>query len=189
MPCRLPAALLALLLSLAGAVPMSAGPAHAADFTDAAGRRVVLPSPIRRILPAERNAEVLVFVLAPDKLAGLSRLPGRGRLFPQASRLPVLDWRPRSVPESMIETARRLHPDLIIDAGTVTPQVAAFADQVTALSGIPYILVDDSFARMPTVLRSIGTLLGVTEEARHLGREAEHAINALRGHLDRKSVV
>jgi len=102
MPCRLPAALLACLVLLAGAVPMSAGLARAADFTDAAGRRVALPSPIRRILPAERNAEVLAFVLAPDRLVGLSRLPGRGALFPQASRLPVLDWRPRSTPDSLV---------------------------------------------------------------------------------------
>src|SRR5690348_3023930 len=108
MPCRLPAALLACLSLLAGAVSMTieAGAARSADFTDAAGRRVALPSPIRRVLPAERNAEVLVFVLAPDKLVGLSRLPGRGGLFPQASRLPVLDWRPRSTPQSMIETIR-----------------------------------------------------------------------------------
>jgi len=183
MPGRLPAALLISLLWLTGAVPMSAGPACAADFTDAAGRRVVLPSPIRRILPAERNAEVLVFVLAPDKLVGLSRLQGRGGLFPQASRLPVLDWRPRSAPQSLVETARRLHPDLIIDAGTVTPERAAFAEQVQQTTGIPYILVDDSFARIPTVLRSLGEVLDNHDRAIDLANFAEHAIAGLRGRL------
>src|SRR5713226_1319641 len=114
MPCRSPAALVAALVLLAGAGLMSAGPARSADFTDAAGRRVVLPDPIRRIMPAERNAEVLVFVLAPETLAGLSRLPGRGALLPKAARLPVVGWRPRSSPASMAETARQLRPDLII---------------------------------------------------------------------------
>jgi len=183
MPGRLPAALLVFLLVLAGAVPMSAGPARSSTFTDAAGRRVELPSPIRRILPAERNAEVLVFILAPDKLTGLSRLPGRGGLFPQASRLPVLGWRPRSTPESMVETTRRLRPDLIIDAGTVTAERAAFAEQVQQSTGIPYILVDDSFARIPTVLRSLGEVLGDRDRAIDLAIFAEHAIAGLRGRL------
>src|SRR6266851_6612678 len=160
MPLRSPAAVLAAVFLPALAVFICAGPARSADFTDAAGRRVVLPAEIRRILPAEPNAEVLVYVLAPDKLVGLSRLPGRSALLPRASRLPVLAWRPRSIPASMAETARQLHPDLIIDAGAVTPERAAFADQVQQMTGIPYLLVDDSFARIPTMLRSLGAVLG-----------------------------
>jgi len=183
MPLRSPAAVLAAVLLPAFAAFISAGPARSADFTDAAGRRVVLPAQISRILPAEPNAEVLVFVLAPDKLVGLSRLPGRGALLPRASRLPVLGWRPRSVPASMADTARQLHPDLIIDAGAVTPDRAAFADQVMQLTGIPYILVDDSFPRMPTVLRSTGAMVGDNDRAIDLALFAEHAIAGLRGRL------
>src|SRR6266566_3818506 len=183
MSLRSPAAVLAAVLFPVLAVFIPAGPARSADFTDAAGRRVVLSAEIRRILPAEPNAEVLVFVLAPDKLVGLSLLPGRSALLPRASRLPVLGWRPRSIPASMAETARQLHPDLIIDAGAVTPERAAFADQVTQQSGIPYILVDDSFARMPTVLRSTGAMLGDSDRAIDLALFAEHAIAGLRGRL------
>jgi iron complex transport system substrate-binding protein len=181
MPFRSPAALLAALLLLASATLFAAmGPARAAEFTDAAGRRVVLPDQIRRIMPAERNAEVLVFVLAPDKLVGLGRASGLAR----AARLPVLGWRPRSTPASMAQTARQLRPDLIIDAGTVTAERAAFADQVSRLTGIPYILVDDSFARMPRVLRSLGVTLGVDDRRGHdLFIFAEQAIAALRGRL------
>jgi len=180
---RSPAAVLAAVLLPALAVFICAGPARSADFTDAAGRRVVLPAQISRILPAEPNAEVLVFVLAPDKLVALSGLPGRNALLPRASRLPVLGWRPRSIPASMAETARQLHPDLIIDAGTVTPDRAAFADQVTQQTGIPYILIDDSFPRMPTVLRSTGAMLGDSDRAIDLALFAEHAIAGLRGRL------
>src|SRR5229473_7424512 len=183
MPLRSPAAVLAAVLLPAFAAFISAGPARSADFTDAAGRRVVLPAQISRILPAEPNAEVLVFVLAPDKLVALSGLPGRNALLPRASRLPILGWRPRSIPASMAETVRRLHPDLIIDAGPVTPDRAAFADQVMQQTGIPYILVDDSFARMPTVLRSTGAMLGDNDRAIDLALFAEHAIAGLRGRL------
>ena len=184
MPLRSLAAVLAAALLLpALAVSLSAGSAHAGDFTDAAGRRVVLPAKINRILPADPNAEALVFVLAPEKLVGLSSLPGRSSLLPRASRLPVLGWRPRSVPASMAETARQLRPDLITDAGAVTPERAAFADQVMQQTGIPYILVDDSFARMPTLLRSTGAMLGDNDRAIDLALFAEHAIAGLRGRL------
>jgi len=183
MPLRSPAAVLAAVLLPGLAAFMCAGPARSADFTDAAGRRVMLPAQISRILPAEPNAEVLVFVLAPDKLVALSGLPGRNALLPRASRLPVLGWRPRSIPASMAETARQLHPDLIIDAGAVTPERAAFADQVSQQTGIPYILIDDSFPRMPTVLRSTGAMLGDSDRAVDLALFAEHAIAGLRGRL------
>jgi iron complex transport system substrate-binding protein len=181
--CRSPAALPAAVLLLAGVVLVSTGPARSSDFTDAAGRRVVLPDPIRRIMPAERNAEVVVFVLAPERLVGLSQLPGRGALLPRAARLPVVDWRPRSSPASMVETARQLRPDLIIDAGAVTPERAAFAEQVQQMTGIPYLLVDDSFARIPTMLRSLGAVLGNGDRAIDLAIFAEHAIAGLRGRL------
>ena len=83
----------------------------------------------------------------------------------------------------MAETAAQLRAQLILDAGPVTPERAAFADQVQQLAGIPYILVDDNFVRMPSMLRGIGALLGVTEHARHLGRYAEDTINMMRGRL------
>src|SRR4051794_33639898 len=108
----------------------TAAPAIAGDFVDAAGRRVALPDRIERILPAERNAEVLILVEAPEKLVALSQVPSRGALLPRSTRLPVVGWRPRTDPASMAATARQLLPDLIVDAGIVTPQRAAFADQV-----------------------------------------------------------
>ncbi|HEX3863566.1 MAG TPA: ABC transporter substrate-binding protein [Stellaceae bacterium] len=167
----------AVLLLLATTLPAGAG-----EFVDAAGRRVVLPDHVSRVMPAERNAEVLALVLAPDKLVGLEWLPGRG-LLPHTGRRAVLGWRLRRAPDSMAATARQLRPDLIIDAGAVTPQNAAFADQVQRMTGIPYILVDDSFARTPAILRSIGAVLGAGQRADDLALFAEHAIAGLRGRL------
>jgi len=177
MPLRSPAAMAAALLLLV----LAAMPARAGDFTDAAGRRVVLPPEPRHVMAASPTAEVLVSVLAADRLAGLSRVARRG--VGAARRVPVLGWRPGMGPASMAETARRLHPDLIIDAGSVTPERAAFADEIQRQTGIPYILVDDSFARMPEVLRAIGVVLGVRPRGKELAIYAEHAIAALRGRL------
>ncbi|HEX3954614.1 MAG TPA: ABC transporter substrate-binding protein [Stellaceae bacterium] len=179
MPFRSPAALFAALLLFIAA----AAPARAVDFTDAAGRRVTLPDRITRVMPAERNAEVMILVLAPDKLAGVEATAWRSPSLTRRGALPVLGWRQRSTPQNMALTARQLRPNLIIDAGAVTPERAAFADQVQQLTGIPYILVDDSFARTPAVLRSLGVALDVTARARDLGFYAEHSITGLRGRL------
>jgi iron complex transport system substrate-binding protein len=176
----------AALLLVATGVSLYAMPARAGDFTDAAGRRVVLPDRISRILPAERNAEVLVFVLAPNKLAAMGRVsegrPGRRRAS-GVPAVPLIEWGPRTTPANMAATARTVHPDLIIDAGRVTPDRAAFADQVQQQTGIPYILVDDSFARMPAMMRSMGAILQVEDHAEELATYAEHAIMGLRGRL------
>ena len=54
---------------------------------------------------------------------------------------------------------------------------------ISQASGVPYILLDNSFDRTPTMLRTIGRLLGVADRADDLAGSAEHAINALRGRL------
>jgi iron complex transport system substrate-binding protein len=177
MPHCSPAALAAALLLLV----LAATPTRAGDFTDAAGRRVVLPAAPRHVMAASPTAEVLVSVLAADRLAGASRVARRG--VGTARRAPVIGWRPGMGPASMAETARRLHPDMIIDAGLVTAERAVFADEVQRLTGVPYILVDDSFARMPEVLQAIGVVLGVGPRGAELSLYANHAITALRGRL------
>src|SRR3954454_7638875 len=76
------------LVSLVGAT----APVIASEFTDAAGRRINLPDTIRRVLPAERSAEGLVYVLAPDRLVGLEPLPSNSAKT-VGKRLPTLNFR------------------------------------------------------------------------------------------------
>jgi iron complex transport system substrate-binding protein len=172
-----------ILLALVAVMLLGLGrPARAAVFTDSAGRRVALPAVVTRVLPADRSAEVLLLVLAPEKLAGLGEVPWRSAL-PNAARVPVIEWQRLYNPARIGETARRLHADLIIDAGPATPERAAHADLVQRTTGIAYILVDDSFARMPQMMRAIGAILGVQARADDLGTYAEHAIAGLRGRL------
>lgn len=171
----------AAVAALAAAACLVAGisVAGAADLVDAAGRRVALPAHADRILPADPGAEVLVYVLAPDRLAGLARRP----LLKRPGEATALAWGPASTPAEMAATAERVRADLIIDASPVTPARAAFADQVQQLAHIPYVLVDDSFARMPAMLRSLGAALEVPDRADDVGLYAEHAIAELRGQL------
>jgi iron complex transport system substrate-binding protein len=172
------------LLLAAAALALVAVPAVSAVFTDAAGRRVMLPETIGRVLPAERNAEILVYALAPDKLAGLRRPPDTGGKSPEAAvPPPSFRFRPGATVSSVAAAARNTRADLILDAGPVTPERAAFADEVQRQTAIPYILVDGSFDRMPSVLHTVGTVLGVPEQANGLRLFAENAIGGTRGGL------
>jgi iron complex transport system substrate-binding protein len=162
----------------------AAVPATASVFTDAAGRRLTLPDNVRRVLPAERNAEVLAYVLAPDKLAGLERpRADRGRAPAAAVRSPILRFRPGATVSSVAAAARNARADLILDAGPVTPERAAFANAVQQQTGIPYVLVDDRFERMTGVVQSSGEVLGAPERADELRLVAENAIGGTRGGL------
>lgn len=48
-----------------------------------------------------------------------------------------------------IEMVLAVKPDLILDVGSVDPTYASLADRVQEQTGIPYLLVDGSFARTP----------------------------------------
>jgi iron complex transport system substrate-binding protein len=151
-------------------------------FVDSAGRRVALPATIDRVMPADRNAEVLLQVLAPDKPTARRPIAGPGFMLPR-SVAQTYDWSLAATPAGTATLARQMGAALIIDAGPVTPARAAFADQVQRLSGVPYILVDDSFSRMPEMLRAIGDLLGNDSRGDRLARYADHAISGVRGRL------
>ncbi|MFZ2005285.1 MAG: ABC transporter substrate-binding protein [Stellaceae bacterium] len=176
MSLRLRAAIAAAFIVCAfGALPAMA----AGEFTDSAGRIVVLPDRVNRVMPANWAAEALIFVLDRNKLGGLGYGPPHGTA-PRYGQLPIIA--PLAGPNAAAMVAR-LHPDVIIDAGPVTPARVAFADQTTKATGVPYLIIDNSLDRTPTMLRVVGRLLGVADRGDDLAGSAEHAINALRGRL------
>ena len=166
--------LAALCLLALGATPCIAG-----EFTDSAGRIVNIPDHIGRVLPANAAAEVLVFILAPDKLAGLVQpLPAdakrRGMTPPVVGPI---------ITPAAIAAITRIRPDIIIESGPVTPDRAVFADQTTQATGIPYLLLNNSIDRTPTMIRVAGRVLGVAARADDLALSAEQFINDLRGQV------
>jgi iron complex transport system substrate-binding protein len=179
MPLRSFAARLAALLFLA----LGAAPGMAAEFTDSAGRIVQLPNRIGRVMAADPVAAVLVYVLAPDRLIGWVQPAQASGMPPRYARLPAYGSLAGPNPAVVPASLTRLRPDVIIEAGPVTPERAAFADQTTQTTGIPYILLDNSFDRTPTMLRTVGRLLGVADRSDDIALWAEHAIDALRGRL------
>jgi iron complex transport system substrate-binding protein len=155
--------------------------ARAGEFVDSAGRHVMLPGRIDRVMPADQTAAVLVFVLAPEKLVGWSEplsLAQRAFLPARYRRLPVVGEF-----ASAGAAASGFGADLVVYSGAVTPRAAALADNIQAQTHIPCIVLDGSIQRTPEMLRMVGALLGVGDHRLDVASYAYHAIMGLRGKL------
>lgn len=173
-------ALSSLLLSLWFLTGFTAEPRV---FVDAAGRKVELPATINRVMAAGPPASVLLYAVAPEKMVGWVRelsaeekafiaepyrdLPTHGRLTGRGNT-------------ANLEAVLAMKPDVILDVGTVDPTYASLADRVQEQTGIPYILIDGTFADTAKTLREVGELLGAKDNAETLASYSETAIS----HLD-----
>lgn len=171
---------LALLLTLA--VPAAA----ARTIVDSAGRTVTVPDRIERVFAAGPPASVLVYVLAPEKLAGWSRAPTpaeRDYLAAPYRDLPELGRLTGRGDTANLEVVLATKPDLIVDFGSVRDTYVSLADRVQAQTGIPYLLIDGRLANSAAALRLAGAALGVPERAESLVRYAEATFAAVDGVL------
>jgi iron complex transport system substrate-binding protein len=168
-----------LVLSLLGALP-----ARAAEFLDSADRHVPLPNVITRVMAADQAAAVLVYVLAPDKLIGWSRplTSAQRRSLPaRYARLPTIGRLDGGDPTATVGMVARLHPDLVVYYGVVSPPAIALADRIQGGTGVPVIVLDGSIAHSFEALRLLGAVLGVAARGDALGLYAEQAIDSSRG--------
>jgi iron complex transport system substrate-binding protein len=175
---------LSLLTSLL--MGLAAVAAEARPFTDAAGRTVEVPDKISRVLAAGPPASVLVYVLAPDKLTGWVRAPSDAEkpyLMPSVRDLPAYGRLTGKGGTANMEAVLAAKPDIIIDVGTVNATYASLADKVQSQTGIPYLLIDGSFAKSGETLREVGDLLGVADRAKPLAAYADDTIADLNGKL------
>ena len=167
---------------LLAALSLTAAETQARTITDAAGRKVEIPDTVKRVLAAGPPASVLVYVLAPDKLTGWVRQPGDAEkqfLMPSVRDLPTFGQLTGKGGTANMEAVLAAKPDIIIDVGTVNPTYASLADKVQAQTGIPYVLIDGSFARSAEMLREAGDILGAGERAEKLATYAEAKISDL----------
>lgn len=156
--------------------------AEARPFTDAAGRTVEIPNKVERVLTAGPPASVLIYSLAPEKLVGWVREPSAAEkpyLLPAVRDLPAYGRLTGKGGTANIEAVLAAKPDLIIDVGTVDATYASLADKVQQQTGIPYVLIDGSFAKTPETLKQAGDLIGASTRAGELAAYAETTLKEL----------
>lgn len=182
-PLLITAVLLHALLAARTCLAESVTPPPGQKFTDSAGRSVDLPAQVERIIPAGPPAAVLLYALAPEKLAGLIEAwTDRQKVFvPEAYRgLPVLPRLTRPTSEADIAALRGTNAGLIVDYGDIGPAYVTAAEKAQAALAVPCLLLDGRMAQIPGTLRSLGTILGRKERGEELAGLAAEVLERLR---------
>jgi iron complex transport system substrate-binding protein len=144
--------------------------------TDSAGRQVAVPERIERVFAAGPPAAVLLYVLAPDRMIGWPRPPRPEELpyiAPEYRELPEVGWLTGRGDTVNLEVLLQAKPDLIFDFGSVRDTYISLAERVQAQTGIPYILIDGTFANTAAAVRLLGQVLGVEERAERIAAYVE----------------
>jgi len=167
---------------LGGMVATLAAPlrSFAASITDATGRSVTGPSAVSRIYPAGPPAAVEIYTLAPDLLVGwLEPIPPQAREF----LLPEIAARPeiprltgRGDAKINLDALKSFKPDLIVDIGDVNDSYKTLAERVQQESGIPYVLIDGHLDKTAASYRTLGQLLGRTDDGEKLARITDDTV-------------
>ena len=160
--------------------------AEARTFTDSAGRKVEVPDKIERVMTAGPPASVLIYALAPEKLAGWVRPPTdaeKAFLLPAARALPTYGRLTGKGGTANIESVLAAKPDIIVDVGTINETYISLADKVQKQTGIPYVLIDGSFAKTQDTFRLVGDLIGVPERALRLAAYSQDTLKVLQDKL------
>ena len=150
--------------------------AEARTIVDSANRKVSLPDRISRVFVAGPPASVLMYVLAPDMMVSWVRAPGAAEkefLVAPARDLPETGRLTGRGDTLSLERLVAARPDLVIDFGSVTGTYVSLADRVHEQTGIPYVLVDGSFAATPVSLRLAAAVIGRSARGDELAAYAE----------------
>jgi iron complex transport system substrate-binding protein len=152
-------------------------------ITDMYGRTLTIPATINRVLTSGPIEMELVYLLAPDKLAGLSfTFNGKPALVPEKySRIPVIGgW--FGTQTGNYETFIAAKPDIILE-GTE----ANLKERQEKFGAIPIVglyagdnqsnYTDDSLTGYEAEIRYLGDLLGVQTQAESLVTYYQDAMN------------
>ena len=160
-------------------------------LTDDAGRNVVLPAKVERVFAAGAPAEVLLYTLVPEKLAGRNNMPAEAalELIPPEYRKPqpIVNLPERDDPRYDAELLA-LDIDVYVDYGTIDDDYVAALEAISERTGIPGLILDGSLENVPAVYRRLGAALGVPDRGDRLAREAERVIDKYRGRLAEPAV-
>ena len=169
---------LAMLLTLAGCAAQT-NPSETSEtrtFTDSCGRTVNIPAQITEVAVSGTMAQMLVFALAPDTLAGVAGKwdeSARDYLDEKYYALPVLGHLYGGKGELNLETLLASNAQVVIDVGEAKDGIADDLDRLSAQTGIPFVHIAMTTDTMGDAFRTLGELLGTETEAEELAAYCE----------------
>jgi iron complex transport system substrate-binding protein len=168
----------AALAASAACPAVAQGPAR--EIVDDAGRKVRVPARASRVFASGPPASILVFAVAPDALIGWTtpfRASERPFVAPRYADLPALGRLTGRGNAANVEVVIATKPDVIVDYGAINDTYVSLADRVQQQTGIPYLLLDGAFDRIPASLRTVGALAGEDARGDDLARYARDTVD------------
>jgi len=141
------------------------------EVTDMAGRKIAVPTVIKRVY-STRPGSVVLYAVAPDMMVNRSlwMTDGSEKFMSDAYlKLPFAD--------GSAEEIIKLHPDVIISYFNVNPKSIEEADRLSAKTGIPVFMVDMDMKRYSKAFAAMGDLLGRKQQADLMIRYVETWLN------------
>jgi iron complex transport system substrate-binding protein len=148
-------------------------------IVDGAGRRVEVPSQVRRVFAAGGPASIFVYTLAPDALLGWTRAPTeeeRRWLPPKYAELPTMGRLTGRGNTANVEVVLAARPDVVLDFGTIGETYVSLAERVQEQTRVPYVLLDGSLGATARAYTLAGDVLDVAEPAAQLARYVERTL-------------
>src|SRR5260370_285200 len=160
------------------------GGAQGRTIVDSANRKISLPARVSRVFVAGPPASVLMYVLAPDLMVGWIRLPTPAEkefLVAAVRDLPETGRLTGRGDTMSLERLVAAKPDLVVDFGSVTDTYVSLANRVQEQTGIPYVLVDGTFAATPASLKLAADIIGRPARGAEVAGYADKAFAAVDG--------
>ena len=140
-------------------------------FTDSVGRTVEVPTNIEKVAVSSPLAQIALFALCPDKLAGIASAwdaSAEQYLDTAYYNLPELGQLYGGKGELNLETLLASGAEVIIDVGEPKGTIVEDLDALQAQVGIPFVHITATTANMGEAYRKLGELLNMPEEAEAL---------------------
>jgi iron complex transport system substrate-binding protein len=177
-------AIFILLLGLAGCTPLIASGqtprGNQRVFTDMAGRNVIVPKKITRVLGMSPVGTILIYTLSPELLAGWNyqQDPGEVALIAEPYRhLPMLGgWYGKNNTGNMEEIIKA-HPDVMISMGDAMGTTVA--ERVQEQTHIPVVVLDGDLKKLPETYMKAAELMGNQARATMLAAECRKTIEEI----------
>ena len=160
-----------MLLSTACAAAKAPQAPETRTFTDSVGRTVAVPCTIDKVAVSGPLAQIALFALCPDKLAGIANPWDRTaeQFFDKKYYdLPVLGQLYGGKGELNLETLLASGAQVVIDVGQPKKTIVEDLDALQQQTGIPFAHVTAATATMGDAYRKLGELLDMPTEAEAL---------------------
>jgi iron complex transport system substrate-binding protein len=149
-------------------------------FTDMAGRTVIVPKKITRVLGMSPVGTILIYTLAPEMLAGWNYQadPGELALIAEPYRhLPVLGgWYGKNNTGNLEEIVKA-HPDVMISMGDTMGTTVV--ERVQEQTHIPVVVLSGDLKSLPDTYMKAAELLGNRARAAQLADECRKTLNEI----------